>query len=664
MRILMEVSMKMNRIVQFGIAATMLILVLGLAVSCGDKDGDKNTAALLTGLSVAGITAEVPTAISRANWVDESFTPEPGQISTVNVDDPALLQSAALIRATVSKGAKVAYGRAYGSSKPDQDDPDQVFTATSTLSLSSSQSLYVRVTSEDGATVNYYRFTIWLRSGNSQLDILTVAGVRANLGVPGTALDNIEAEGTLSLGNSLKNQAVLVGTPVIVRATVEYAVTGSSGTPEFGTTATYDFNDADYLYVKVTSENGLSFSYYKIEVQIGRDATLDRITIGGTDASKLGAPGDSSNYAPWNPTLGTSGVNANKLNYDRSTQGDYSADMRMPVEGFTVEIVPNDEDADVSWALESEWRNVNPSYGTTSPIQFANESFLYVKVVAANGNATNYYRIRIIMKNWAPVYRGTPVINTATKYIDPIWDAEDWLDVSRFNTAESFQQFFMTTPHTTAKTKALWDDDGLWVYWDIDFISPYTDNAGASQNRVFTPTGPSMTSDHHNRDSVELFINERFQTWKAGDYGNQYRVSGDNVKTGDAAIPLAGDFAASPPAGDPIRAFINDNTSSSAWVKDNNAGYVVIMRGPWYFNKLHEGIEPITQDVIDEANEVFDADGKVKVGAEIGVEFQVNACATRGSSTTRDAILTWNGITGQSYNQVRNFGIVTLEVRE
>ncbi|MDR0486612.1 MAG: InlB B-repeat-containing protein, partial [Treponema sp.] len=58
------------------------------------------------------------------------------------------------------------------------------------------------------------------------------------------------------------------------------------------------------------------------------------------------------------------------------------------------------------------------------------------------------------------------------------------------------------------------------------------------------------------------------------------------------------------------------------------------------------------------ASQVFDTDGMVKtsgdnVGPASGAEVQLNAVTTGG---VRDAILTWNGVNGQSYNQVRNYG--------
>jgi hypothetical protein len=58
---------------------------------------------------------------------------------------------------------------------------------------------------------------------------------------------------------------------------------------------------------------------------------------------------------------------------------------------------------------------------------------------------------------------------------------------------------------------------------------------------------------------------------------------------------------------------------------------------------------------------MFNTDGTVKAekstGPTIGMELQLNTCTVGGA---RDSILTWNGVTGQSYQNVRYYGNVTL----
>jgi hypothetical protein len=161
--------------------------------------------------------------------------------------------------------------------------------------------------------------------------------------------------------------------------------------------------------------------------------------------------------------------------------------------GFAFEINTNDEEASAEWVLGTD-----NTTGATEPATYATYetgatitevssygSYLDIKVTSTKGNVL-YYRIRITMKNWAVIYYGTPTLDNSTVpaagsfnttgTIDSIWDKEEWLDVSRFNTSETYAAFFPTYPHTTARVKALWDDDGIWTYWDVDFMD-FTENS-------------------------------------------------------------------------------------------------------------------------------------------------------------------------------------------
>jgi len=162
-------------------------------------------------------------------------------------------------------------------------------------------------------------------------------------------------------------------------------------------------------------------------------------------------------------------------------------------------------------------------------------------------------------------------------------------------------------------------------------------------------------------------VNERWQKYTTGNYGNQYRSGLPNA---DGTIWLSGEKGNAPADFNPITKFQIDK-KVSAWVKTEGGkqtGYVIIMGVPWvhYNNDLdtEEGTEGRPNPNFNQPNDnkVFDADGKVIEGAEIGLELQVNACqAATGGSSSRNGILTWNGVTSQAYQNVKSFGIVTLK---
>ncbi|GBU27132.1 hypothetical protein R84B8_00657 [Treponema sp. R8-4-B8] len=655
--------MKNHKMFKSAAIMTVFIMTLALAasfvISCGDSSN--NTEAKLTSITVKGAAVDVPSPISVSLWNDDDFY-DTEYTKIVMLNDTSEL-AGVQVNVVISAGAKAAYGLASGYDKPS------AFDSNSTLDISVGQALYIRVTSEDGKTVNYYRFDIQLKNANSQLSTLTVAEVTAELGTPAVTLDEITNIGKLSLSNAKKTDANIVGTPRANTATVEYAFS-ADGTFA-ATNNTHTFADGDYLFVKVTAENQVNISYYKIEVQIGRDATLKNVKIGESDADSLGTPRTSWGNGNW----GVAG----------STQrGTCQADGKMPEEGFTVVIEANDEEATVVWARTPPRGAASTSviypeptaYDGTSPYQFPPDaSDLIIKVTSANKGTTNWYQVRFIAKSYGVVYKGTPTIKASSEqYIDPIWneaayftdegegDMKGWLDVSRLNTAESYNAWFGFDygRHTTARAKVLWDDDGLWSYWDIDFKDYKESETGATKVRsasvsgdssTYTPgtdvtvTGNSVPSDAHTRDSVEFFVNERWQAQKTGNYGNQYRSGLPNA---DGTVWLSGEKGNAPTTFNPITKFQIDKKVST-WVKKNGdgkeIGYVVIMRVPW----VHYG----TDD-----DQVFGADNKVIDGAEIGLELQVNACAI---AATRNGILTWNGVTSQAYQNVKSFGIVTLK---
>jgi len=258
----------------------------------------------------------------------------------------------------------------------------------------------------------------------------------------------------------------------------------------------------------------------------------------------------------------------------------------------------------------------------------------------------------LVSKNFISIARGTPS-TVATGTIAPEWDAVPAIVIDRFNRGESWLAYWEIegNAHTEVKVKLLWDDDGLWSYWDVDYKDYYDTQAnfdsktGAITRQTKKTTDGTTDSNAHEHDSVELFINETYQMPRvsgSAEWGNQFRCAADGGW-------LSGRFSAGE---------TNDNQAVStkfkaefgkttnAWIKDNDKGYVVILHGFW------------TEKEYADADQLFGTDGKVKVGARIGLEMQVNACSVKEG--VRDAILTWNGIASQAYQNVRNYGVAEL----
>jgi uncharacterized repeat protein (TIGR02543 family) len=281
-----------------------------------------------------------------------------------------------------------------------------------------------------------------------------------------------------------------------------------------------------------------------------------------------------------------------------------------------------------------------------------------------------------IENTFALIHYGQPEINLGTggnaPVLDPLWDNEDWvIDINRINKNEMWPAFkFLNTVnghydqtgygHTQGKVKALWDDGGMYVYAQMDFHDYYENEAaktaGTATARVTaeSPVGTSNTDNSyaHLYDSLEIFTNERLETYTQGSYGIQYRIAPSPASSTITNSRISGIVSSG--ADQAINIFYDSNKYYS-WIRKDGSGkelgYSVIAYIPWMF----KGDTNTTQ--------VFKNDGTVKTtgndeGPTVSAEFQLNVTSTAGD---RDAILTWYGVNGQAYTDgVKNYGKVKL----
>ena len=459
------------------------------------------------------------------------------------------------------------------------------------------------------------------------------------------------------------------------KATVEFAVKrgndlgGFSNNPEGRT-----FEDGDILVIRVTSENRENTRFYRVDISLGKNAELANVTIGSTPRATeawLGKPGTDWDAVK---TAANSGI--------------FQTDFITTAAQFIA--IPQDAQAAVKYALRDEevepfkvGNNLNPEYGTsketalptnwtaltaagvswstitaTHPIQ--GNTYLYFEITPFSSNGTKlYYRMSIVIPMEATIKYGVPKLVDPVNpgnafYIDPIWDGEaEVFQISRVNMAETTAGYFRAAPHTNASAKALWDDDGIWVLVDVTF-STFTDGSGATKDRTLGTIG-----DAHNKDSVEIFVNERFQALNPDvvtqDIGNQFRLGVLNDRSGQGASAQLGEAAST------LAPFTDANYTKTRTVmkgptgsyvataaEATNGGYKVIAHVPFKFKTS------------DNANAVFNSSGEVINNAVIGFELQLNTQG--GGDGGRDGILTWNGVNTQAYQNAKGFGKLTLDL--
>lgn len=654
-----------NKFKCIGIAVLSAMIVFGLTVCTepkpkGPKPEGASSAALLTGISF-GDTAGDNVEVKIGEFIaEEDITPSSPFLETSR--GVMVLQNASVITKPImleiSSKATALVMRQQNANCPrdEQWEGNSVESGAAIPGMNAAQNnfIFVRVTAENLVTTNYYCIQVSILGGTSAITQLLVGSAAATLGSGTTtanpvwtdvttrgavALPSSFTTGTIAAGHS--NTAINAGLKIRYGITVKDAAAPALNALSETPPENWQFADRDVIYISVTSQNGESTTLYIVEVEKGRNANLASVKLGAADVVNFG----------------TGGLDAAALSGEEVGSvepGEQSGT------SFAITATASDTASTINWAAAATAPAAN-AYGTASSLVITDGQFLWIRVKAQAGNE-RFYKIEVILLKGGRVLYGSPVIRHATDphYIDPLWNAADIevYDVSRFNTAENVTSFMYQNPvdsaksgHTTAWAKALWDDEGLYFYVNVDIWDYYADANAKAAGTVSTRT-VTVGSDH-TCDNVEMFTNERIQAHTAGFFGNQYRVGPPAVgTTGGAVSGECSTDAGEAADGDLINAF-RDSNQYNSWIRvvdGKQVGYTVLARVPW------------TRKSLASANQVFDADGLVKVsgtedGPTIGMEIQLNTSTSSGS---RDAILTWNGITGQAYRNVASYGQVKL----
>jgi hypothetical protein len=431
------------------------------------------------------------------------------------------------------------------------------------------------------------------KSSNTQLSTIQIgSGLVAYFysDMPKEKLADISIYAPVSLSNREKDNApvtLTAGTNFKGKMEIAKVAKGGGASASFvayveGTTK-FTFAHEDEVYIKMIAEDGKTIIYYGAKVEIGTDAGLNSATVGGQAVRNFGTPSGT-----------LAGVAVNTAGFILMSVVETEA-------GFEVEIIANDPDATVtfgkgtkgyvfgqpSWTFDDEatWS------GTKRAINFIKDDQLGVKVVSQNGLATNYYKIKIELMIGMDIPYGTPVVGTGD-FVDPLWNALEWIDVEKQNLAETDDSFF-ENPTTTGRAKLYWDVDGLYLYVDVttEYISI---NSGYA----------------HSGSSIELFINEAHPTITTGGFGplgGQYRLDTNGAITGTAgAIQM-----------------MQALDRYKIW--KTPGGYAVMFQAPWRFGAQYP----------------------LRDNKSIGLEVQIN-CADE-SMTGRTGVLKWYNTVDNTY---------------
>lgn len=665
-----------NKFRWIGFAVLTAMLMIGLT-GCPDEEvktpKPNNTEAILESITFGAdgdtFSSELLEPISFDDYPATGQFPE-GNRGSIIVKNIAALSKDVTMK--ISPNATVSAIRTGNANAPNIDTAYENGTGSGepiagmvTTGANPTNYIFIRVTSGNEATVNFYAFRVTVQASSADLSSVTIGGVAvASIGTPAATIAGVTTKGKAVLASTATSGALVASlSGAAHNADKAYAIQRGAGEPAFTATApTHTFQDGDVIIIRVISENKEVTMFYVIDVEVGRSTNLTSIVIGGVtlEAADYGTP------------------NTDPANFTGVDTGAFEPGIPMPLLGFSIAATAFDSGATVAWA---KGKTPPTTYGTTTPIVFEDDEFLFIRVTPATAGAPlGYYKIGVVLERSLNILYGTPNMRNPDtsaganpRYIDNIWNDPKirQFNVSRVNLNETTPHpwFYATGAagaagdgHTTATAKALWDDTGLYVYVDVTF-KDFVRN-GAQVTRELYP-GTS-----HDSDNVEVFTNERYQSYKSGNYGSQLRIGPQNrTVTGANRFGARSGETGNATAAGMTSVYDMFNAASftdfNSWVKTEGdtdtgkqLGYVVLLKAPW------GGKNAST------ANEVFDSTtGLVRThatdinqGPAIGMEIQLNVRTEDGGSDreTRDAILTWNGVHGKAYQNVASYGIVNL----
>ena len=349
--------------------------------------------------------ANIPAPVTNRNWEEENYNLSEADFKTLSFKLEADFEEV-WFYPTVSEGAKVKWGVANRSLRPNPS----AFRDTRVPAVFDPQDfIYFQVISEDGETINYYRFSTYLSSPVKELASIKIAGREYAGKTTGETADVIPAEtwngDTLSLGTigiditeAQSQNAVIDAEPWDPTATLRYAITPYDRRenriePVFGNNNVLSFEDGQLLYVEVTAENTVGVNIYCFRVYVGRIATIGKLTFINPAKGRYEALGKGTAKNIWSDNTG-----AGSFNSPHQPEGEAGFE-------FEVEL----DDAAGSWQYakisslpsnnsEPSWSSVQTSGATASAGKLGHGEFLAIKVTPPNRQGSNpnyFYKVKI-----------------------------------------------------------------------------------------------------------------------------------------------------------------------------------------------------------------------------------------------------------------------------
>jgi hypothetical protein len=410
----------------------MAALLFGLS-TCGDPGTGAyvmGSEALLTSLTISGITATAPAQIDSRTWDNLDIDLGSEQFKTMTF----LLNrhmDGVYINPQASVNARIAFG------KGDQFNRPSVFYdyRTPLRDFNANDFLYIRVTSENTTVTNYYRFYLRVYNAVTHLADVYIVDKRAEV-LEGGETPALAEEGNISITTAdSKDRGKLRAIGFSETSSFQFARIPDKSTdePEFKTlssrtvqegikpkdkpedpdipnmvtyyTMTEDFLDQDLFFVKVIAQNTVDFAIYKFRVSVARISTIKTLKM--VDAGNVGheVMGKGVPDAAW--------LSARPGGFETADQ---------PNDGFGISIELDDPMATYEYvAIANPTAGLPGSFtgNRDNPIKvkFDNTNALAIKVTSENTRAVMYYKIKVELL--AARFEIHPVSRVYYYYRDP-----------------------------------------------------------------------------------------------------------------------------------------------------------------------------------------------------------------------------------------------------
>ena len=358
----------------------------------------------LLSLRVVGLDMEemkgtnIPAPVENRDWEEEDYSLYDAEYKTLRFKLESDIRQA-YFDPTVSDGAKVKWGIATRTTRPGYFYDKRV-----PADFDASDFIYFQVISEDGETINYYRFAAYLSSPVKELTSIKVAdrGFGGDITkdvLPSDEWDKLEVASIGIHITEIESLNVTINAePWDPLATLRYAVTDYAAAvadrvaPVFGdSNIVPDFKDGQLLYVEVTAENTFDINIYCFRVYVGRMATIGKLTFINPAKGSYEALGKGTAKNRWTDNSGVGSFNS-----PHQPEGEAGFD-------FEVEL----DDAAGTWQFtkitstsvsEPNWGTSYASGAKTSAGRLEHGEYLAIKVTPPNsvGSRPDYfYKVKI-----------------------------------------------------------------------------------------------------------------------------------------------------------------------------------------------------------------------------------------------------------------------------